>query len=469
MTMRHIILCGIIVIFVLNGCTMAPRYTRPEAPIPKEWPEGDAYKESKPQEGPTAAELKWRDFITDERLQKLIDMAFANNRDLRLAALNVERARAYYGIQRAELFPALDATGTGTRQRVPADLSNKKITGVTEQYSVNLGVLSWEIDFFGRIRSLKDKALEEYLATEEALRSAKIMLVAATASAYLTYGADRENLKLAEVTLKAQRETYDLIKKRYEVGLASELDLRRAQTQVETARENVSRFTQIVAQDENALNLLAGGIVPKELLPEGLGDIVPPKDVSPGLPSEVLLKRPDIMASEHQLKAINAMIGAARAAFFPRIALTTTMGTASAELSRLFRSGQETWNFSPQVMMPIFDARVWAAYEAAKVEREIALANYEKTIQTAFKEVADTLAVRGTVDEQLSAQQSLVEATSETYRLATERYKKGIDSYLSVLDAQRSLFAAQQGLTTVRLSRFVNQVRLYAVLGGGYE
>lgn len=467
--MIHRILLITITIMCLTGCTMAPRYTRPEAPIPKEWPEGVAYKEIKPEEAPMATELKWRDFITDERLQKVIDMALKNNRDLKVAALNVDKARAYYRIQRAELLPALDAVGTEIRERVPADLSSQNRTGVMKQYSVDLGVLSWEIDFFGRIRSLKDEALEAYLATEEAHRSAQIMLINSTASAYLTYAADRENLKLSEDTLKAQRDTYDLIKRRYDVGLASELDLRRAQTQVEAARESVSRYTQVVAQDENALNLLAGARVPEELLPEGFDRVTPPKDVSPGLTSEVLLKRPDIMASEHMLKSINAFIGAARAAFFPRISLTTTIGTASEELSRLFRSGQNTWNFSPQIIMPIFDARIWASYEAAKVEREIALANYEKTIQTAFKEVADTLAVRGTVDEQLSAQKALVEATSVTYRLANERYIKGIDSYLSVLDAQRSLFTAQQGLITVHLSRLVNQVKLYATLGGGYE
>lgn len=467
--MRITVSILILVLTLLGGCTMAPRYTRPDAPIPKEWPEGAAYKEIKPGDAPFATELKWRDFITDERLQRIIDMALKNNRDLKLAALNVDRARAYYRIQRAELLPALDAAGAGIRERVPADLSSKNRTGVIKQYSVDLGVLSWEIDFFGRLRSLKDEALEAYLATEEAHRGAQILLIDSTASAYLTYAADRENLKLSEDTLKTQRDTYDLIKRRYEVGLASELDLRRAQTQVDAARDSVSRYTQIVAQDENTLNLLVGTKVPDELLPENLDSVTPPKDVSPGLSSEVLLMRPDIMASEHTLKSVNAFIGAARAAFFPSISLTSTIGTASTDLSRLFRSGQNTWNFSPQVTMPIFDTRVWAAYEAAKVEREIALANYEKTIQTAFKEVADTLAVRGTVDEQLSAQRSLVEATSETYRLASVRYTKGIDSYLSVLDAQRSLYSAQQGLVGARLASLANKVTLYRVLGGGWH
>ncbi len=465
--MKKAIFYGIVLGFMLIGCTMAPKYTRPDAPIPKEWPKGDAYMDIKPHEQVTPIELRWQDFIADARLKKLIDMALENNRDLRLAALNVERARAYYNIQRAEILPAIDAAGVGTRQRVPADLSSRKITGVTEQYSVNLGLLSWEIDFFGRLRSLKDRALEEYLATEAAHRSVRIMIIASTANAYLTYAADMENLSHARTTLKTQKETYDLIKRRYDVGLASELDLRRAQAQVNQAMENVSQFVRLVAQDENTLNLIVGTNVPKELLPEGLDRVLPPRDISPGLSSEILLKRPDIVASEHQLKSVNAIIGAARAAFFPRISLTTTIGTASSDLSKLFRSGQETWSFSPQVIMPIFDTRVWAAYEASKVERELALVRYERTIQTAFKEVADILAVRGTIDEQLSAQQSLVDAVSETYRLAVARYTKGIDSYLSVLDAQRSLVSAQQGLVQLRLAKLTNHVRLYAVLGGG--
>jgi len=260
---------------------------------------------------------------------------------------------------------------------------------------------------------------------------------------------------------------YNLIKKQYETGLANELDLHRAQTQVETARGEVARYSQLVAQDQNALNLLAGSPVPEDLLPRGLEDIKPPRDISPGLSSEVLLRRPDIMAAEHQLKAAYAYIGAARAAFFPRISLTTALGTASNELSGLFDSGNGTWNFTPQIVMPIFDARTWAAYRVSKAQRKIALAQYERAIQTAFREVADALAVKGTVDERLAAQRSLVEALSQTYRLSKKRYESGIDSYLGVLDAQRSLFAAQQGLTTLRLSKLANRVRLYAVLGGG--
>lgn len=311
--------------------------------------------------------------------------------------------------------------------------------------------------------------MEEYLATEEARRSAQISLVSEVDRTYLTLAADRENLKLARSTLETQERIYNLIRRQYETGLANEFDLHQARAQVDTGRREVARYRQLVAQDRNALNLLAGSLVPEDLLPSELEEVKPPRDISPGLSSEVLLRRPDIMAVEHQLKAAYAFIGAARAAFFPRITLTSAVGTASDELSGLFDSGNGTWSFAPHVLMPIFDARTWAAYRVSKAERKIALAQYERAIQTAFREVADTLAVRGTVDERLSAQQSLVKTLGQTYRLSTKRYKNGIDSYLSVLDGQRSLFAALHGLTSLRLAKLANRMRLYAVLGGGSE
>jgi multidrug efflux system outer membrane protein len=457
-------------VMFMGGCTLAPDYKRPDAPVPAEWPSGAAYRETGQKTGaPAAPELGWQDFFTDRRLQRVVETALANNRDLRLAALNVQRARGLYGIQRAELLPSVGATGAGIRQQVPADLAGTRRTITGEQYSVNLGIVAWEIDFFGRIQSLKDRALEEYLATEEARRSAQILLVSSVANAYLTLAADRQNLKLAESTLATQEAAYHLIRRRYETGLASELDLRRAQTQVDAARGDLARFTQVAALDENALNLLVGSPVPRELYPADQQDVVPPREVAPGMPSEVLLTRPDILAAEHRLKAANANIGAARAAFFPRISLTAAIGTASVELSNLFKSGQDTWSFAPTIVMPIFDARLWSAYDVTKADKEIALTQYEKAIQTAFREVADALAVRGTVDQQVSAQLSLLEATAEAYRLSSARYDRGIDSYLGVLDAQRSLYAAEQGLVAVRLAKLANQVRLYAVLGGGGE
>ena len=445
-----------------------PEIHEAASPVPADWPSGAAYVGPKaPTSAPVAPELKWQEFFTDERLQKLIETALNNNRDLRLAALNVERAGALYGIQRAELLPALNAVGSGGKQRMPADLSTTGSAMTAEQYSVNLGISSWEIDFFGRIRSLKDQALEEYLATEEARSSAQISLVSAVAQAYLTLAADREALKLARSTLETQQAAYDLIKRRYEVGIATELDLRQVQTQVDTARGDIARYIQLVATDENALNLLLGSPAPGILLPSDLSDVSLPREISPGMGSEILLNRPDILQAEHQLKGTYANIGAARAAFFPSIALTTTYGTASEELSGLFKAGSRAWIFTPQITMPIFDARIWPALKVSKVDREIALTQYEKAIQTAFKETADALAVLGTVDEQLSAQQSLINALSETYRLSNARYTKGIDNYLGVLDAQRSLYGAQQGLVALRLAKLDNQIRLYAVLGGG--
>jgi len=465
---RHLFFLVVGIGLVLGGCTLMPEYTRPEAPIPADWPSGEAYQETKTTDGaPTAPELGWREFFTDEQLQKIIETALNNNRDLRLAALNVERARALYGVQRAELFPAVNAVGAGGKQRRSADLIGPGDPRTIKQYSVDLGIAAWEIDFFGRIRSLKEQALEEYLATEQARRSAQMSLVAGVASAYLTLAADRGTLKLARSTLDTQQGVYDLIRRQYEVGLTNELDLRRAQAQVDAARGDVSRFMQLVAQDQNALDLLAGSPVPEDLLPVDLSSITTHREISPGLSSEMLLWRPDIMAAEHQLKAAYAFIGVARAAFFPRISLTTSVGTASDELSGLFGSGSGTWSFAPRITMPIFDARTWAAHRASKAQREIALTHYEKTIQTAFRDVADALAVRDTVNQQESAQQSLVDAVAQTYHLSTTRYTHGIDSYLSVLDAQRSLYAAQQGLIAIRLAKLANQVRLYAVLGGG--
>ncbi|MCX5813921.1 MAG: efflux transporter outer membrane subunit [Proteobacteria bacterium] len=468
--MRRNVLSIILIIICLAGCsTMAPDYKRPASPVPAEWPKGPAYKEAiAAKTGPLAVDVGWREFYVDEKLQNVIELALNNNRDLRVATLNIEKARALYRIQRAELYPAINASGVWTEQRVPADISTESGEAMSfKQYSVNLGVSSWELDFFGRIRSLKDRALEQYLATEQAGRSAQISLVAEVANVYLTLAADRENLKFAQSTLEAQQATYKLLLRRYEVGTSSELDLRQAQTRLDAARVDIARYTRQVALDGNALDLLVGSPVPSELLSGELDAVKPPKDITPGLPSEVLLRRPDILQAEHGLKAAYANIGAARAALFPRIALTTNIGTTSNGLSGLFRAGAGTWTFVPQITMPIFDARLWSALDAIKVEREIVLTQYEKVIQTAFREVADALAQRGTVEDQLTAQESLFRASSDAYRLSNARYTKGIDSYLPVLDAQRSLYSAQQGLIAIRLSRLANLVTLYKVLGGG--
>jgi len=467
---RQLLFLLVGIILFLGGCSMAPKYTRPESPIPTDWPKGSAYQNNKSSQTTTAvADLRWQEFFADPKLQQVIETALHNNRDLRLAALNVEKARAMYGIQRAELFPKVSATGVGSKKRASADIAPPGEPRTTKQFNVDLGIISWEIDFFGYIRSLEERALQKYLATEQARCSAQIMLVSEVARVYLTLAADRGNLNLAQSTLKTQQGVYDLIQQQYETGIATELDLRRVQTQVDTARGDIARYTQLVAQGQNALNLLAGSVVSEDLLPPDLESVSPPKNISQGLPSEVLLRRPDIMAAEHQLKGAYAYIGAARAAFFPRISLTTAVGTASDELSGLFGSGNGTWSFAPQVVMPIFDARTWAVHRASKAIQKIALTQYEKAIQTAFREVADALAVRGTVDQQVAAQQSIVNSTQKIYSLSNKRYTNGIDSYLSVLDAQRSLYGAQQGLIYLQLAKLANEVRFYAVLGGGGE
>lgn len=456
-------------LLVLSGCTMAPGYTRPDAPVPAAWPNGPAYKAepAKPEEKPVA-DLPWRDYFVTPQLQQVIEMALANNRDLRVATLNIEKTRAQYHIQRADLLPQVNGTAGATIQRQPADLSSSGRARITEQYNVGLGVSSYELDLFGRVRSLKDQALEQYLATEDARRAAQISLVAEVANAWLTLAADRERLKLARETLASQQESYQLIQRRFEAGASSQLDLSQARTRVEAARGDSALYTARAAQSENALNLLVGKTVPAELLPNELLPLQALREIPVDLPSGVLLRRPDILQAEHRLKSANANIGAARAAFFPRIGLSAGFGTASAKLSDLFMPGSAAWNFMPQLSVPLFDTGAnLARLDVSKAEREIAVAQYEKAIQTAFREVADTLATSGTIGEQLAAQQALTEAAADSLRLSEARYTKGIDSYLTVLDSQRSTYSARQSLISVRLARLSNQVTLYKVLGGG--
>jgi multidrug efflux system outer membrane protein len=336
------------------------------------------------------------------------------------------------------------------------------------QYSVSLGTLSWELDLFGRLRSLKSQALEQYLATEQVRSATQLSLVAAVTNSYLALAADRDKLRLARSTLEAQQVSYELILRSRDFGMASDLDLRQAESQVEAARVDIARYTGLVALDENALTLLVGSPVPAPLLPGELGSDQMLKDISAELPSEVLLNRPDILAAEHQLKSAYANIGAARAAFFPRITLTAGGGTMSPDLSSLFQSGTGTWTFAPQIIAPIFTGgSLRANYKAAEVSRDIAVADYEKAIQSAFREVSDALSLRIRLQEQQQSQQALVKALEEAYRLSEARYKAGIDSYLSVLVSQRAMYVAQQGLVSLRLARLGNLVTLYKALGGG--
>jgi len=452
----------------LTGCvSMAPRYRVPEAPVPMAWsgaaPTGAIA-------GTAAADLAWQAFFVDARLRQVLDLALRNNRDLRIAALNTERAGAAYRIQRADLLPKVSVVGQGTKQRLPASVSGVGQPVVAEQEAVSVGLSAWELDLFGRVRSLKNQALEQYLATEQARNATQMSLLAEVANAYVALAADRESLKLAQETLVSQETSAKLIRRRVEVGVSPELDALRAQVSVETARGDVARYTRAVALDGNALRLLVGSEVPGEWLPEALGSAVAVQDLGPGLPSETLGRRPDILAAEHQLKAANANIGAARAAFFPRITLTSSLGTMGSELSGLFKTGSDTWAFSPQVVLPIFDTGARRAnLKAAQAGRDLALAQYEKAIQVAFREVADALVQRGTLEDQLAAQAALVQALEGAHRLAQARYTAGVDGYLSVLDAQRSLYAAHQGLIALRQARTGNLVGLYKVLGGGWK
>ena len=466
MARKHPILLSLAAVW-LAGCTLIPEYTRPEPPVPAQWPAGPAYREPTAAPAPLAADLAWRDYFVDPRMQALIQAGLRNNRDLRTAALNVDRARALYRIQQTEILPVVDAAGRMIDQRIPGTINGNSRSVTVQQYRAEVGVTSWEIDFFGRIRSLTQAALEQYFATEQARRSAQILLISEIANAYLTLAADRDSLALSRSTLETQQAAYNLIRRRFEVGIVPELDLRQSQTRVESARVDVVRFTEQVARDENALNLLIGAPFDTGLLPEGLSAVALPPELSPGMPSDVLLRRPDVMQAESLLKAANANIGAARAAFFPSITLTGAVGTASGDLSNLFRPGSFAWNFTPQITMPIFDARVWGALRVTEVDQALAVTSYEGAIQAAFRDVADALARYGTIGEQVHAQESLVDASRETYRLSNARYEKGIDIYLNVLDAQRSLYIAQQALILTRLIKLANQVRLYAVLGGG--
>ncbi len=468
---RNLLKPLIAVIFTLAGCsTMAPKYTQPVAPVPGAWPTGPAYREEAPAaEVKPLADIPWQEFFIDPHLRRLIKLSLEYNRDLRVAVLNIERARAQYQIQGADLLPKVDASAGANFQRIAEDFSGNGHAKIVDQYNVGLGVSSYELDLFGRVRSLKDQALEQYLATEQARRSVQVSLVSQVASGYLSLAADRERLQLAKDTLVSQQQSYNLIRSRFEAGITSSLVLNQARSSVDAARLDIARYTTLVAQDINALNLLVGSAFSTGMLPHTLSETVTSvKELSPGMPSVVLLSRPDILQAEEQLKAFNANIGAARAAFFPRITLVSSIGFGSDDLAGLFQPGSFAWKFAPQISLPIFDGGSNKAnLKVAEVDRDIAVARYEKAIQTAFREVADTLALRGTIDEQLAAQQSLTNASGESYNLSQARFEKGVDGYLTVLDSQRSLYAAQQNLIGVRLARLANLVTLYKVLGGG--
>lgn len=447
---------------LLGGCTMMPDYQAPESPVPNEVGNRNQTPDSVVLPG-------WEDLFPDPQLRTLIHTALTNNRDLRLAMLDVAEARAQYGIEKSALFPEIGVNGDGTRQRVPADLSSTGDSAITSQYSVGLGVASYELDLFGRVRSLEQSALQSYLATEEARRSARITLVSEVANAYLTLLADQQKLRISEETVASQNESVNLVEGRYDAGLGSELDVRQAQIALETARTNRAQFRRLVAQDRNALSVLVSGPVPS--IPEE--DVIDPAvtllaSVPDGLDSSVLLQRPDIQRAEYSLKAANANIGAARAAFYPSITLTGSAGTASADLSGLFESGSGSWSFSPSINLPIFTAgRLQANLDVAEIRKDKSVAQYEQAIQTAFQEVSDALAARDFLSEQEEAQAALVDATERSLNLAEARYEGGADDYLAVLDARRELLSARQTLVDVKLQKLNNRITLYRALGGG--
>ena len=454
----------------LTGCTLAPKYHQPAAPIAGAWPENSPAGASAAVTN-AAADIGWHDFFSDPRLQSIIGLALTNNRDLQLAVLNVEVSQAQYRIQRANLFPQVDATGSYTRQLTPAYEVFPGENALNNLYSVGIGTTSYELDLFGRIRSLKAQALENYFATAEARRNAQIALVAEVAIQYLTELELDDQLAVARQTLASVQSAYDLNKQSYDVGNASELDLRTAEAQVQTARVSIASYQQQRNQAEHALILLVGEPLPANLPPvRPLGAQQLLADIPPGLPSDLLQRRPDILEAEHSLRAANANIGAARAAFFPTIKITANAGLSSQQLSSLFTSGSETWLFNPQITLPIFEAgQNRANLDVAKLNTRIDIANYEKAIQTAFREVADALTAKKFLDDQIAGQERLVQAEQSRYDLSTARYRNGVDNYLTVLSAQQDLYNAQQNLVTLQLSRASNLVTLYQDLGGGWR
>lgn len=449
------------VAIALSSCaTLVPASTEVAPAIPAQWPATRADSGAATVE---VADIGWRDFFSDPRLQSLIDQSLANNRDLRVAVLNVEKARAQYRIQRADRVPAIAAQGQMTRSGGDAP--------VTEQFSANLGVVEFELDLFGRVRNLSQAALQQYFAQAANRRSAQLSLVAEVANAWLTLGADSEQLAIARATLATYEDSLRLTEARHQLGDASSLELSQTRTLVETARTDVARFSGQVAQDRNALVLLAGSPIDDGLLPGGEINQVAAVRALPGnVPGEVLLRRPDVMAAEHTLLSANANIGAARAAFFPSISLTGSVGSASSALSGLFDGGTRAWSFIPKLTVPIFQGgKLRANLGVATADRDIALAQYEKAIQSGFREAADALALNDSLDAQLASQQALVAAADQAQRLSQARYDAGLDSFLTLLDARRTAYTARQSLVSTQLAQQSNQVALYKVLGGGWH
>ncbi|WP_439870418.1 efflux transporter outer membrane subunit [Pseudomonas syringae] len=453
-------------IVLLTGCSLAPTYDRPAPPIPEQWtmtPVTSAQPSS-------AATLDWRSFVTDEPLRQLITQALSNNRDLRQTLLNVEAARAQYQVQRADRLPNIDAQSGGTRQRTPADVTPSGRSQIGSTWQAGVGLAAFEVDLFGRVRNLSVAALEEYLATEEGARAARISLISEVISAYLTRSGAQSRYALTQQTLDARESSLDLISQRRNIGVATALDYQEALGLTEQARADLERIDRQFRQTNNALSLLVGvSNINKQLADKAGPDLSLVQAISPGAPSELLIHRPDIQAAEHRLLARNANIGAARAAFFPRITLTGMYGSSSSQLSNLFESGQQAWSFAPQITLPIFaGGGNRANLDLAKVRKDIAIVDYEKSIQTAFREVSDALAATDTLQREEKAQRGLAQSSTLAMQLSEARYRSGVDGHLRYLDAQRHAFANQILQIEVSTQRQIALATLFRTLGGGW-
>jgi outer membrane protein, multidrug efflux system len=471
---RYSLIAGAVAVLA-SGCTMAPNYERPTSPVPADYRTDGVYAAqpvasngTRSAGGVAAADTGWRDFFVDARLQKLIDVALKNNRDLRVAVLKVQAAQAQYRIARSELMPSIGATAGQSKQRTPKDLSLFNQT-ISNTYNVGLNG-SWELDLFGRVQSLKNQALAQYFATAYARKAAEISLVSQVATQYLQVLEADDLLKITVQTMKTAEDSYKLIKLQFDNGTASELDLSQSQTIVEAAKANLQAQERSRAQAVNALVLLIGEPMPGDLpvgAPLNGQDML--TDIPAGLPSELLTRRPDIMEVEQNLQAANANIGAARAAFFPSISLTGSFGTLSPTLGGLFKPGSAAWSFAPTITLPIFEGgQNMANLDLANIQKNIQIAQYEKAVQTAFREVADGLAARGTYDQQIQALERDTAAQQRRLDLSMLRYRQGVDSYLGVLQAQQDLYSTQQTLVSARTQRWANLVTLYQALGGGW-
>ncbi len=455
------------IVAALAGCsTLAPKYERPAAPVAQAWPQPSR------QAGNSAAKLPWQELFADARIRDVIKLALVNNRDLRIAVLNIEKARARYQIQSAAMLPEVNASGQMQAARTPADLAPSGVANVSHPYQLNVGISTYELDLFGRVRSLKDEALQQYLATAEARRATHIALVAEVALGYMVLAGDERLLELSRETLRSRQKAYDLQLAQVQAGTVSPLTLKQAESELEAMKADVLQAENRVANDKNALNLLAGTTIPSNLLPgkQALDGILNVRKLAAGLPSELLQNRPDILAAERQLMAANANIGAARAALFPSISLTTSVGAASNQLNGLFSAGTFAWNLIPRINIPIFDAgRRRSQAEVSEVDQKIAISSYERSIQVAFREVADALAQRSVIDDQLDAQRRRTQAAESAYGLVQQYYASGLSGYLEVLDAQRTLYDAQVSLVRTQLVQNTSLVTLYKALGGGWS